>query len=307
MKYLLMSFLFLCSFFQSISAQDLDSLYAKDMIQWGDHVPEILIDSLSGTSLKDLQGRFVVLYFWASWCPDCRKQTEDMNRLYDTYASDSIVFLNISFDTDREQWQKYIYEHEMGGLNISELKRMKESTTASLFGIKWIPSMCVISPKGRVMLSTVMIDKLEKRLSTLDMRSVVIPKNRHSGMPSYPGGDDALHLFLARNIEYPRTANNYGLEGQTVFSFKVNGDGSISDIRVEENKITVEDKLPFQKLAGDEKRLMRERVLQMFAEEGERVISLMPKWKPGVRFGVPMSVRYKLPINFKIKYNDDRD
>lgn len=288
-----------------LSAQDLDSLYAKEMLQWGDHVPDFVIDSISGSSLKDLQGRFVVLYFWASWCPDCRKQTDEMNRLYDTYASDSIVFLNISYDVDREQWQNYVREHEMGGLNISELKKMRESSTAPLFGVKWIPSMMVISPKGRVLLSTVMIERLEQRLSTLDLRSVTIPRNRHSGMPAYPGGDNALRLFLARNIEYPRTANNYGLEGQTVFSFMVNGDGSISDIQVEENTITVEDKLPFQRLAGDEKRQLKERVLQMFADEGMRVIQLMPKWKPGVRFGVPMSVRYTLPINFKIKYNDD--
>jgi hypothetical protein len=39
------------------------------------------------------------------------------------------------------------------------------------------------------------------------------------------------------------------------------------------------------------------------AEEAIRVVSGMPKWKPGVRNGIPMKVEYELPINFKIDYH----
>ena len=36
--------------------------------------------------------------------------------------------------------------------------------------------------------------------------------------------------------------------------------------------------------------------------EALRVIRMMPKWKPGVRNGIPMKVEYELPINFRIDY-----
>ena len=118
----------------------------------------------------------------------------------------------------------------------------------------------------------------------------------------FPGGDELMMQYLARHINYPRTASNYGLQGQTVVKFLVGADGTISNVRVVRNRITADDRLVFQRLAGDEKRRVREQVLEMFAEEAIRVVSGMPKWKPGIRHGIPMKVEYELPINFKIDY-----
>ncbi len=292
-------------FGQAAQAQDLDSLYAKDMLHVGMKAPELTLDSLSNTTLSKMQGRFIVLHFWASWCPDCRKDMPELNKLYEEFASDSVVFINISYDTDKEAWQKYVHESGMGGLQLSELKKMKESQSAGMFQVKWIPSYYVLNTEGKVILATVMVEKLHKRLSTLDLSRVRIPRSQKSSLPSFPNGDYALRSFLAKNVNYPRTASNYGLQAQTLMEFTVDIDGSICDIRVKENRITAEDRLPFQRLSGDEKKKTRERVLEMFAEEAYRVISIMPKWKPGMRFGIPFKTRYELPINFKIFYDND--
>ena len=112
-------------------------------------------------------------------------------------------------------------------------------------------------------------------------------------------------LFLSRNIKYPRLASNYGLEGQTLLKFLVNTDGSISNVRVIDNKITKEDRLPFRTLPEEEKRAMRKKVLALFAEEGIRVVESMPRWKAGVRYGMQMKTEYELPINYKIQYKND--
>ena len=292
-------------FGQAAQAQDLDSLYAKDMLHVGMKAPELTLDSLSNTTLSKMQGRFIVLHFWASWCPDCRKDMPELNKLYEEFASDSVVFINISYDTDKEAWQKYVHESGMGGLQLSELKKMKESQSAGMFQVKWIPSYYVLNTEGKVILATVMVEKLHKRLSTLDLSRVRIPRSQKSSLPSFPNGDYALRSFLAKNVNYPRTASNYGLQAQTLMEFTVDIDGSICDIRVKDNHITAEDRLPFQRLSGDEKKKTRERVLEMFAEEACRVISIMPKWKPGMRFGIPFKTRYELPINFKIFYDND--
>lgn len=292
-------------FGQAVQAQDLDSLYAKDMLHVGMKAPELTLDSLSNTTLSKMQGRFIVLHFWASWCPDCRKDMPELNKLYEEFASDSVVFINISYDTDKEAWQKYVHESGMGGLQLSELKKMKESQSAGMFQVKWIPSYYVLNTEGKVILATVMVEKLHKRLSTLDLSRVRIPRSQKSSLPSFPNGDYALRSFLAKNVNYPRTASNYGLQAQTLMEFTVDIDGSICDIRVKDNHITAEDRLPFQRLSGDEKKKTRERVLEMFAEEAYRVISIMPKWKPGMRFGIPFKTRYELPINFKIFYDND--
>ena len=284
--------------------KDLDSLYAQDLLNVGVEAPDFMIDSVSNTSLKSLRGRYVVLHFWASWCPDCRRDIPVINQLHNTYASDSVVFVHVSFDTDREKWLGYLEDSGMQGLQLCELKKMRESKMAQAYGIKWIPSMYVINTEGKVILRTVMVDKLGKQLGRLDMSKVNVPRSKRSADPHFPGGEDVLMAYLVKNIDYPRKASNYGLEGQTIFHFTVNVDGSISNVRVVQNRITVEDKLPFQRLAGDEKRKLREDVLQLFAEEGKRVIQAMPKWKPAIRYGMAIKAEYELPLNFKIQYNN---
>ena len=284
---------------------DLDSLYAQDMLKNGTLAPDFVIDSVSNTTLESMRGRFVVIHFWASWCPDCRKDTPAFNEILQQHASDSIVFINISFDTNKEAWQKYVSESSMGGLHLSELKKMKESPTATAWHVRWIPSYYVLNTEGKVILATVMLDKLRERLLHLDLSRVKIPRSKQSRLPSFPGGDAALAQFLSRNVNYPRAASNVGLQGQTIMQFLVNIDGSISDISVKESRITVDDKQDFQRLSGDEKRQLTEKVLQQFGEEGMRVVKLMPKWKPGIRFGIPFKTMFEMPINFKMKYNDD--
>ena len=286
-------------------AQDLDSLYTQTMLKNGAQAPDFLIDSVSNTHLSDFRGRYVVLHFWASWCPDCRKDIPEMNRLYDEFASDSVIFIHISFDTEREKWQNYLGESGMDGIQLCEFKKMKESATATAYGIKWIPSVYVLNTAGRVILQTVTTEKLRKRLQLLDKSKVYIPRSKREAEPTFPGGDDAMMLFLSRNIKYPRLASNYGLEGQTLLKFLVNTDGSISNVRVIDNKITKEDRLPFRTLPEEEKRAMRKKVLALFAEEGIRVVESMPRWKAGVRYGMQMKTEYELPINYKIQYKND--
>ena len=291
--------------FLSLHAEDADSLYAKDMLPIGAMAPEMVIDSSSNVTLESLRGRYVVLHFWASWCPDCRRDMAELNDLSYVYNSDSIVFIHVSYDTNKDVWQKYIEDNKMFGLQISELKKMRECKTYDLFKIHWIPAYYVINTEGRIIERTVDVKKLARRLTLLDRSRVHIPKSKMSKNPEYKGGETLLRYYLAKSIKYPRVASNYGLEGQTTVKFMVEADGTITNARVIDNKITVDDKLPFQKLRGDAKQRPRQEALDAFAEEALRVINAMPAWTPGKRYGMPVKVEYELPINFKLKYNTD--
>lgn len=288
-----------------LRAQDADSLYAKDMLPIGAMAPDLVIDSVNNISLETMRGRYVVLHFWASWCPDCRRDMPELNQLSYVYNSDSIVFIHISYDTDKAAWQKYIEDNRMFGLQISELKKMREAKTYDLFRIHWIPAYYVLNTEGRIMERTVEVSKLAQRLKRLDLSRVHIPKSKVSKNPEYKGGETMLRYYLAKSIKYPRVASNYGLEAQTKVKFMVEADGTITNARVVDNKITVDNKLPYQKLHGDEKQRVREESLESFAAEALRVINNMPAWTPGKRYGVPVRVEYELPINFKMKYNQD--
>lgn len=106
-----------------------------------------------------------MLDFWASWCPDCRKEIPNVLRMYKEYAPKGVKFVGISFDDKADQWKDAIKKHDLKYIQVSELKRMRDSQIAKTYGIKWIPSMYLIGPDGKILVSTVMSDKIEKALA----------------------------------------------------------------------------------------------------------------------------------------------
>lgn len=95
--------------------------------------------------------------------------------------------------------------------------------------------------------------------------------------PEYPGGMGELMKFLSKNIKYPVAAQQARVQGKVVVEFLVGTDGSISDIKV---KRSVNPELD---------------------AEAVRVIGLMPKWRPGEQRGKAVSVRYEMPIVFRLQ------
>ena len=95
--------------------------------------------------------------------------------------------------------------------------------------------------------------------------------------PQYPGGMDALRIFLTKNLNYPPSAANAGVSGRVFVSFVVNTDGSLADVQV---------------LKG---------IGFGCDEEAVRVIQTMPRWKPGKQSGRAVRVKYNLPIAFTLE------
>ena len=95
--------------------------------------------------------------------------------------------------------------------------------------------------------------------------------------PEFPGGTAELFKYLGKAIKYPVIAQENGIQGRVVCSFVVNRDGSIVDIQV---------------MRGVDPSLDKEAI---------RVISEMPKWKPGEQRGKPVRVRFILPVQFRLQ------
>ncbi len=97
-------------------------------------------------------------------------------------------------------------------------------------------------------------------------------------MPEFPdGGMAGLMKYLGQNIKYPTIAQENGTQGRVVVQFVVNRDGSIVDAKV---------------LRGVDPYLDKEAI---------RVISGMPKWKPGMQRGKAVRVKYTVPVMFRLQ------
>lgn len=91
-------------------------------------------------------------------------------------------------------------------------------------------------------------------------------------MPKFIGGMQALMEYLQENVLYPENAMKRGEEGRVIVEFIVHRDGSIVEPVV---------------IRSVSKELDMEAV---------RVIHNMPKWKPATKNGIPVRVKYTLPI-----------
>ena len=97
-------------------------------------------------------------------------------------------------------------------------------------------------------------------------------------MPEFPGGRDALFQYIQDNLHYPQSVKDDGIQGRAICQFVVNTDGSICCATI-------------AKSTGNAL-LDREAIL---------LIKSMPAWTPGTQNGIPIRVKYSLPINFKIQ------
>jgi len=94
--------------------------------------------------------------------------------------------------------------------------------------------------------------------------------------PHFPGGDSKLMGYIGSNLKYPQNAADEGVQGQVYLLFKVNLDGSISDISV-----------------------WRGCTFTMNLE-AIRVLKGMPKWVPGKIDGEPSTMKTILAFGFKL-------
>ena len=154
---------------QTAPEKDLDAQYATALVQPGTVAPDFNLKTPDGGTLQlsSLKGKTVVLDFWASWCPDCRKDAPEIVRLYREYHPQGIEFVGISMDTNVEAWKKAISQYGIEYPQGSELRKFKETDIAKAYGVKWIPSIVVVGPDGKVLLSTVLAQKVADFLSGL--------------------------------------------------------------------------------------------------------------------------------------------
>ena len=94
--------------------------------------------------------------------------------------------------------------------------------------------------------------------------------------PEFPGGTAALLEYLRKNIKYPAICRENNIQGRVLIQFIVNRDGTVVDPEV---------------VRSVDPNLDREAL---------RVISTMPKWKPGLQRGKPVRVKFTVPVNFKL-------
>ncbi len=129
--------------------------------------PAFEVTTIDGkrVSLDSLQGKVVLLDFWATWCMPCQKALPHMKEIAKKFQDQPLVILSVSLDKDEGQWKDFIAKNEMtwpqyrdGGFT---------GPVAKLFGVEAIPNTFTIDTDGVLQeehIGDASIDKLKKLL-----------------------------------------------------------------------------------------------------------------------------------------------
>jgi peroxiredoxin len=96
-------------------------------------------------SLKELRGKVVLVNFWATWCPPCRKEMPDLESLYNRFSSKGLVILALS-DEDDAKVRAFIAARKFTYTILLD----PESTVKKRFLIEGIPQSLLYDRSGKL-------------------------------------------------------------------------------------------------------------------------------------------------------------
>ena len=97
-------------------------------------------------------------------------------------------------------------------------------------------------------------------------------------MPMFPGGQSEMNAFIKKNLKYPIAERKAGIQGTVRVRFTVNLDGGITNVNILEG------------IPG----------APGLEQEALRIVSIMPKWTPGLKNNKQTIMQYNLPIKFQL-------
>ncbi len=142
---------------------------------YGLRAPEIKLPDVDGNNilLSELQGKLVLVDFWASWCPPCRKENPGLVKLYKKYLDTEFVngkgfaVFSVSLDRSKEAWIKAIEDDQLSW-PVQVCDMLGARTQAAInYGVQAIPSSFLLDQNGVIIGMNLRGEALEKTISEL--------------------------------------------------------------------------------------------------------------------------------------------
>ncbi|HET6766312.1 MAG TPA: ABC transporter permease [Chitinophagaceae bacterium] len=115
----------------------------------GKSAPDFITTALNKDtfSLKNFQGKYIVIDVWATWCQSCQVQLPTFDGLAEQYSNENIVFIALSIDDNKWNWEN------QAGENVSRVFHLQASDKnlfSQAYGIEYIPRYMLLGADGKI-------------------------------------------------------------------------------------------------------------------------------------------------------------
>ena len=110
--------------------------------------PDFNLENQQGDFIKlsDYAGKVVIINFWATWCPPCRKEMPSMQRAWEIFKTEDIVMLAINVGEDSDAIFAFTAEYPVDFPLIMD----KTSAVTRQWRVRGLPSTYVVNPAGKI-------------------------------------------------------------------------------------------------------------------------------------------------------------
>ncbi|MGD0884490.1 MAG: TlpA disulfide reductase family protein [Thermodesulfovibrionales bacterium] len=115
----------------------------------GKKAPPFTLNDIQGrsVSLSSLQGKVVLITFWATWCPPCREEMPSLNELYKKYRNQGLIVLAVSTDRSVSGIKDFLSKHPVD----FEILLGPDTQTSRQFRVFSLPTSFLLDKSGVVM------------------------------------------------------------------------------------------------------------------------------------------------------------
>lgn len=103
-------------------------------------------DGQTAASLDDMQGQVVVMNFWASWCVECRVETDDLEAAWQKYANQGVVFVGVAYSDVEPNSIEYMEEFDVSFPHAPDLG----TRISRDYEITGVPETFIIDQNGEI-------------------------------------------------------------------------------------------------------------------------------------------------------------
>ena len=120
----------------------------QHIIDIGEEAPGFTLEDLEGNkvSLEDYRGKIVLLNFWATWCPPCREEMPDLDKIYKEQKDNDFVVLAVNGGEAKEDVKKFIDDN---GYSFPVLLDTDINVNFT-YNVAFIPTSYMLDKEGKI-------------------------------------------------------------------------------------------------------------------------------------------------------------